>query len=72
MNVENAKYFMRESSMYVININRALKGIKSNVMANFVHSDSKVIIISTNNVTCLSNLQEIKKCVKNTLCTVAD
>jgi len=72
MSVENAKYFMRESDMYVININRALKGIKSNIMADFVRSDSKEIIISTNNVTCLSNLQEIKKYVKNTLCAVAD
>jgi len=70
MSIENAKYFIRESSMHVININRALKGIKSNIMANFVHSNNKGIIISTNNVACLSNLQEIKKYIKNTLCMV--
>ena len=72
MSIENAKYFIRESSMHVININRALKGIKSNVMADFIHTDSKGIIISTNNVTCLLDLQEIEKYVKNTLCAVAD
>jgi len=72
MSIENTKYFMRESSMHVININRALKGIKSNIMADFVRLDSKGIIISTNNVTCLSNLQEIKKYVKTTLCVVTD
>jgi len=72
MSIENAKYFMRESSMHVININRVLKGIKSNVMANFVHLDSKEIIISINNIVCLSDLQKIKKYVKNTLCMVAD
>jgi len=72
ISIENVKYFMRESSIYIININRALKGIKSNVMANFVYSDSKGIIISTNNVICPSDLQEIKKYVKNTLCIVTD
>ena len=58
--------------MHVININKTLKGIKSNVMANFVYSDDKDIIIFTNNIACLSDLQEIKKYVKNTLCTVTD
>ena len=72
MNIENAKYFMRESSMHVININRALKGIKSNVMANFVHLDNKGIIISTNNIAYPSDLQEIEIYVKNTLCVVTD
>jgi len=70
--IENMKYFMRESSMHVININRALKDIKSNVMADFVHLDDKGIIISTNNVAGPSDLQEIEKYVKNTLCVVAD
>ena len=72
MSVENVKYFMRESNMHIININRALKDIKSNIMANFIHSDNKEIIISTNNVTCPSDLQKIKKYVKNILCMVAD
>jgi len=52
MSIENAKYFIRESSMYVNNINRVLKSIKSNVMADFIHTDSKEIIILTNNVIC--------------------
>jgi len=60
MNIENAKYFMRESSMHVININRALKGIKSNVMANFVHLDNKGIIISTNNIAYPSDFKRSK------------
>ena len=72
MSVENTKYFIRKSSFYIININRALKGIKSNIMANFICTDTKGIIISTNNVTCPSDLQEIEKYIKNTLCTIAD
>ena len=63
---------MRESSMYVININRALKDIKANVMADFVHLNDKGIIISTNNVASPSDLQEIEKYAKNTLCAVTD
>ena len=58
--------------MHVININKTLKGIKSNVIANFVYSDDKGIIIFTNNIACPSDLQEIKKYVKNTLCAVTD
>jgi len=72
MSIENTKYFMRESSMYVININRALKDIKANVMADFVHLNDKGIIISTNNVASPSDLQEIEKYAKNTLCAVTD
>ena len=72
ISIENVKYFMRVSSMHVININKTLKDIKSNVMANFVCSDDKGIIIFTNNIACPSDLQEIKKYVKNTLCAVTD
>ena len=72
MSIENAEYFIRESSMHVININRTLKDIKSNIMADFIHIDSKRIIISTNNIACPLDLQEIEKYVKNLLYTVAD
>ena len=58
--------------MHIININKTLKGIKSNVIANFVYSDDKGIIIFTNNIACSLDLQEIKKYVKNTLCAVTD
>jgi len=56
MSVENTKYFIRESSFHAININRALKGIKSNIMADFICTDAKGIIISTNNIACSSDL----------------
>jgi len=36
--------------MHVININRALKNIKLNVMADFIHVDNKGIVITTNNI----------------------
>jgi len=72
MNVEHAKYFIREFSSHITNINRALKNIKSNIMANFIQTNVKIIIISANNVASSLDLQEIEKYVKSTLCTVAD
>jgi len=39
MSNDNKLKFMEESSVYITNINRALKNIKSKVMANFVCSD---------------------------------
>ena len=61
------KRFTKDSSSHIININRALKNIKSNICANFISLDSKGIIIATNNVAPNSNLQEIEKYVKNSL-----
>jgi len=72
MNVEHTKYFIRESSSHITNINRALKNIKSNIMADFIQTDVKKVNISTNNVTSPSDLQKIKKYVKSTLCAVTD
>jgi len=37
MNSKNANNFMKESSSHVTDINRILKNIKSEVMADFIH-----------------------------------
>ena len=58
--------------MYIININHALKGIKSNIIADFIHVEDKRIVIMTNNVASPSDLQEIEKCVKNSLISNMD
>lgn len=65
MSNDNKLKFIEESSVYVTNINRALKNIKSEVMADFVHSDQAGITIVTNKVTSSLDLQTIKKYVKN-------
>ena len=54
-------------SFYISTINRILKAIKSNILADFIYIDDKEIIISTNNIASPSDLQEIEKCVKNSL-----
>ena len=72
MSIENAKKLIKDSNTYIININRSLKSIKSDIMADFICIDNKDIVISTNNITSPSDLQEIKRCIKSSLCTDAD
>jgi len=71
MNIDNARKFIKDSSTYIININRALKSIKSNIMADFIQINDQGIIIATNNVASPSDLQEIEGCIKNSLCVEA-
>jgi len=72
INNELGKRFIKDSVSYVTNINCALKSIKSSVCANFIYTDDKDIIISTNNVASNSDLQEIEKYIKNSLQTSDD
>ena len=72
MNKEIANWYLKDLSIYVININHTLKGIKSNIIANFICIEDKEIIIIINNVASLFNLQEIEKCIKNSFSTKVD
>ena len=65
MNTKNRNCFMKELSAHVYNINRALKNIKSEIIADFIHLDNKGIIITTNKMTSMLNLQTIKRYIKN-------
>jgi len=56
MNSETAGRFLKDSSMYIININYALKNIKSKIMADFIYVEDKGIVISTNNVALFSDI----------------
>jgi len=56
MNNELSKRFIKDLSTHVININCALKNIQSNTCADFIHADSKGVIITTNNVSSNSDL----------------
>ena len=50
ISINNTRKYIKDSSTYIININKALKGIKSNIIADFIQIDDKGIIISTNNI----------------------
>ena len=66
------KEFIKESNSHIANINRALKAIKSSMLADFICTEDKGIVVTTNNVALGSDLQEIEKYVKNSLSTNAD
>jgi len=63
-NDNNAK-FMKNSSAYVANINKALRNVKSEILVNFIHSDPLGITVVTNKVSLQSNLQIIEHYIKN-------
>jgi len=72
MNNDITKEFIKNSSLHIININWALKAIKSSTIANFIRVEDKGIVITTNNVSSGSDLQEIEKYIKSSLSSNAD
>jgi len=65
MSNDNKLKFMISSNLHITNLNRALKNIKSNIIADFVWSDQHGLIIITDKVASLSDLHTIKNYVKN-------
>jgi len=72
MSFDNANNFVKKSSIHVANINRALKNIKLDVIANFIQVENNGIIISTNKVADSLDLQIIKNYIKSTHSIKAD
>ena len=64
MSTKNRNKFIESLSSYISNLNRVLKNIKSNIIANFVRSDQSSIIIVTNKITASLDLQTIEKYIK--------
>ena len=65
MGKDDANKFMAFASNHITNINRALKNIKSDVLADYVQQESTGITIVTNNIALPSDLQTIENIVKN-------
>ena len=65
MGNNNISKFILSFSKHVTNINRALKNIKSKIMANFVYTNHCELIIITNKVTSQSDLSTIENYIKN-------
>ena len=72
MSNDIAKEFIKNASSHIVNINCALKAIKSSTIADFICVEDKGIVIMTNNISSGSNLQEIEKYIKNSLSSNAD
>ena len=65
MSKENVDNILATANKYIVNINRALKNIKSNVMVDFIHSENMGITIVSNSIALQSNLQVIEIYMKN-------
>ena len=65
MSVNSAKRVMTQSNTYITNINRLLKGVKSEISADYIHSDNKRIVIMTNKIAIFSNLNIVEKYMKD-------
>jgi len=62
---DNIAKFMKNSSLYVTNINRSLRNSKSEVLVDFICSDMTGVMVVTNKVAVQSDLCIIEKYVKN-------
>lgn len=60
----NSKRVMTKFNAYISNINRLLKKVKSEISINFIQSDDKELLLTTNKVTDTSDLNIIKKYLK--------
>ena len=52
---------MAKSNTYIANINRLLKDIKSDILADFICSDNKGTIITTNKIVAILDLSIMEK-----------
>ena len=60
--------FIKESSYYVLSINKVLRNVKSDVSVDFIYLDPLGITVVTYKVTSSSDLQAIKNYIKNVNC----
>ena len=65
MNATSANNFMKYFSTYITNINRVLKNIKLEVMAEFICMEKSGLVITANKVASALDLQAIEKYIKN-------
>ena len=64
MSNDNINKFMKNSLLYVANINWSLKNTKSKVLVNFIYLDMASITVVTNKVIVQSNLYIIENYIK--------
>ena len=65
ISLNNSQKFILLSKKYVFNIDRALKDIKSDTMVNFIYTNNRELIVTTNKVVLTLNLNTIEKYIKN-------
>ena len=56
---------MAQSNIHISNINRSLKGIKLEIIVDFIRSNNKNIIFTTNKATATLDLNIVKEYLEN-------
>ena len=65
MSSNNSEKIMVKANAYVSNLNRFLKRVKSEYFVDFIYTNNKRLLITTNKVVITSNLNIIKKYIKD-------
>ena len=65
MGNDNVKRFMIASSEHITNLNQTLKGIKSDIIIDFIYINYRRLIITSNRVISLLDISIINNYVKN-------
>ena len=65
MDSDNITKFMKNSSLYIANINQSLRNLKSEVLVNFIYSDLIGVIVVINKVAVQLDLYIIENYIKN-------
>lgn len=64
ISANNSKTIILQANIYILNINILLKGMTSKVSANFICSNNKEVIITTNKAKASSDLNIVERYVK--------
>jgi len=64
MSKNNSNAIVFQANIYILNINKLLKDIKSEVLADFIYFNNKRIIITTNKAVATSDLNVMEKYIK--------
>jgi len=65
MSKENVNSFIKNSSLHVTNINRQLRNAKSEILVNYIRTESLGITVVTNKISQPSDLMLIDQYIKN-------
>ena len=64
MRKNNSNIIVSQVNIHISNINRLLKGVKSEILADFIYFNNRKFIITTNKSAATSDLNVIKKYIK--------
>ena len=64
MSSKNINIIVLETNYHIVNINRLLKNVKSDILTDFICSNNKRAIITTNKIAVASDINIMKKYIK--------